>query len=381
MNGSGSAWNSGSGPGYAARTLEVRGIRFAAIVVAGLVGVGGACGDRNAHAPGAAKHAAGQPYAPSAATRIAAGHACMPDDVDVLPSGMALTGTRLAFCLAMPALDPRAGDRYCFTVDLEAKTIVASPAPAAAAGDGRGHKDVFGASTATIQPSVHGHGLTVCTADKATCHELPIDAESIGSRPTAVSDDATLVAIDTRSYRPSDTQRAPGRVETWDAVTGKRIGRFDMHYGPDRYGSDHGPGGIVGFLGHTVIAFTMECALPCSTATMYSVRGKYLGILGADPTAATADRFHDDLYMLRSNGPDNGPFVVQDAATGKTMQLDGNTNWDAVVTTDLIVRVVGPSPDPAPRPPRVEVWGPNLTLVTDIAVPKCEAAPVGSGGR
>jgi hypothetical protein len=86
----------------------------------------------------------------------------------------------------------------------------------------------------------------------------------------------------------------------------------------------------------------------------------------------------DPRYLLHAY---DGPFVVQDVATGKIVMQDPATNWDAVMTSDHIVRVVGPSRavDHALRPPRVEVWGPDLKLVTEIAVPMC-AAPESAGG-
>lgn len=336
--------------------MRVQGVGFAILVAVS------ACGGTDGHAPRAANTAG----------------TCIPAGADVRPSRMALAGAKLTFCLAA-----NAGKPSCFTADLEAKTIAPSSAPTAS-DDGRGRKEFPlwaangpKAASATIDPSTHGKGLTACTHDKATCHELPIDAASIGDKPMDVSDDATLVAIDTRD--PKDTHRLPGRLETWDAVTGKKLASFEIHYGPTTSGYET-PNHILEFVGHAVIAFTESaCALPCSSAMMYSVRGKYLGMFAADPTGATAEHFRDDLYLLRSPGPDPW-FVVQDMATGKTLQPDNAENWEVVVTPDHIVRVVGSQlGKPTPRSPRVEVWGPDLKLVTAIAVPTCAAVPAGPG--
>lgn len=295
------------------------------------------------------------------APRGAATSTCVPADADVGPSRMTLTGATLRFCLGTPS---------CFMADLDAKTIVPASPPSDDAG---GHKDFFlwggnGANPASASLEPSARGVTVCTHDRATCHELPIAAASLGEKPVAVSDDATLVAIDTRSHGSERMQSSPGTLETWDAVTGKKLATFEMHYGSTTSGYES-PNHQLEFLGHAVLAYTESaCALPCSSATMYSVRGTYLGMLASDPTSATAERFHDELYLLRSPGPD-WPFVVQDAATGKSVQLDPdrNASWGAVVTPDHIVRVVAGTP----RVPRVEVWGRDLTLVTAIAVPAC----------
>src|SRR5678815_2277020 len=127
------------------------------------------------------------------------------------------------------------------------------------------------------------------------------------------------MCIRDRSCRAHDTHRTPGALETWDAVTGKRLASFSMHYGPKDLEIESGPGGHLEFLEHAVIAFTMPCALPCSTATMYSPRGKYLGLLAAEASSATATHVHDHLYVLHAV---NGPFVAQDAVTGTSVQLD-----------------------------------------------------------
>jgi hypothetical protein len=337
-------------------------VRFNGVVVVGLFS---ACGGKS-------------PDAPTATTKTPG--TCIPTGAAVVPTVTSLTQATLTFCVDNP---------HCFTADLEAKTIAAASADASGGGrtkanvifnPGSGSAD--GPTSASIGPSVHSKGLTACTNDKLTCHELPIDAASVSDKPIAVSDDATLVAIDTRN--PNDVKKSPGRLETWDAVTGKKLASFEMRYGPDHLGMDDVPRrGKLAFLGHTVLAFTEPgCALPCSSATMYSVRGNDLGLLASDPTAASAEHFHDDLYVIHSYGPP-GPLVVQDAATGKSMQLGTDTNWDAVVTPDRIVRVVGPSSDigPAPRSARVEVWGQDLKLVTAIAVPTCAAVAAGSGRR
>jgi hypothetical protein len=352
----------------------MQGVGFAAIVAAGLVG---ACNARGS-VEGPAPTGYGSASVPTLSVAAdAAARTCVPTGADVEPCCMALTGNTFTFCLAVRFTS----DRYCFTADPSAKTIAPASAPPAAPVDLRSEKNLlYGRRrSATIDPSARGKGLTVCTADKATCHELPIDAANHESKPMAVSDDATLVAIDTHSYGPNDTQKTPGRLETWNAVTGKKLASFEMHYGPDGLGSDHTPQGVLAFFDHTVIAFTMPCALPCSTATMYSVRGKYLGLLASEASSSTAEHFHHDLYVLHA--AHNGTFVVQDAATGKSRQPDTNTNWDAVVEPDRIVRVVGPSQDidPMPRVPGIEVWGPDLKLVTEIAIPMCPSAPVGSG--
>jgi hypothetical protein len=303
---------------------------------------------------------------------------CLPRGAAVVPDRMALTGASLTFCFAAPIdAGGSAENPYCFTADLETKTIAATTAPT---GDRRIRRHrLYDPAGGSIEPSAHGTGLTVCTSDKATCHDLAIDPASLGDKPVAVSDDAAFVAIDTRSYGPSATQRSPGRLETWDAVAGKKLASFEIAYGPDRFGSDHSAGRVLQFLGDTVIAFTESpCALPCSSATMYSVRGTYLGLLASDPTASSAERFHDDLFVLHEFRP-GGPFVVQDIATGKTVQLDPDPDWDAVVTPERIVRVVGSgSFEAAARPARVEVWGPDLTMVTAIAVPTCVAVPLRS---
>lgn len=287
----------------------------------------------------------------------------MPISAQVEPRDVTLTGATFAFCF-----EGYNNLRYCFAADLAAKTLsrtsprVDGNSPAFVVGG----RDQFGhPKGASLDRSADGKGLTACTADKATCHDLPIDAANL-EKPIAVSDDATLVAIDT-----STTPKTPGTMETWDAVTGKKLASFEMHYGRDGLGFDHGPTpGTLAFLGHTVLAYTMPCTQPCSTATMYSVRGEYLGELASEASSASADHFHDDLYVLHSIF---GPFVVQDAATGQSVQPDADTNWDAVVSPDRIVRVVGPSQisDPPQGPPRVEVWGPDLKRVTVIPVPAC----------
>src|SRR5262245_19914049 len=227
------------------RTLRIQahGGAFATIVAVGLFGASGACDGR-----------ARDCLEPTAATKIPS--TCIPTDADVVPSHMALTGATFTFCLATLA-----GTAYCFTADLEAKTIAPAAPPTDASGDNRIRKNrLWGEGnpmSASIGPSAHGKGLTVCTSDKAACHDLPIDAARNGDKPIAVSDDATLVAIDTRSYRPNDTQKSPGRLETWDAVSGKKLASFEMHYGPDGLGFDH-PVAVhsLQFLGYTVIAFT-----------------------------------------------------------------------------------------------------------------------------
>lgn len=240
--------------------------------------------------------------------RVNRASTCVPAGTDIVPSRMALVGTRFTFCLA-----EHAGNSYCFTADLEAKTIAPASAPPDASSDHR--QRVFwegngeNPTGASLAPSLRGKGLTACTHDKATCHELPIDAASAGDKPVAVSDDATLVAIDTRDPSPD----GKGWLEIWDAVAGKQLASFEIRYGPTTAGYETPHRKLV-FLGHTVVAFTESaCALPCSSATMYSTRGKYLGMLATDPTAATAEHFHDELYLLRTQGPDRS-FVVQDAA-------------------------------------------------------------------
>jgi hypothetical protein len=327
-------------------------LRVPTIVAVGLFSVAGACGGNDGHV-----------------TTAKIVSTCIPTGADVKPSRMALTGATFSFCLAASV-----GAPYCFAADLGAKTIVPASPPATTA-DHLSAKDYplwrpngENPTSATLEPSTRGKGLTACTHDKATCHELPIDPATLGDRPSAVSDDAALVAIDMRSYRPKD-MKSPGTVVTWDAATGKKLASFEMHYGPTTTGYE-GSTRILDFLGHTVIAFTDSgCALPCSSATMYSVRGKYLGMLASDPTGARAERIRDEVYLLHSGG-DPQPFFVQDVATGKIMPPDTDTNWDAVVTPDRIVRLVGTTA----RPPRVEVWGPDLTLVTTIAVPMCTTA-------
>ena len=283
---------------------------------------------------------------------------CVPASTDLFPTHMALTGTTLAFCLGVDKPS-------CFTADLVSKTIASASLPKDVSNDRRGRVLWAGngsdPASASIERSAHGKGLTACTSDKATCHELPINAASIGDAPIAVSDDATLVAIDRRN--PKDTKRAPGELETWDAVTGKKLASFAIHYGPTTNGYEM-PTHIVEFVGHTVIAFTESaCALPCSSAKMYSVHGKDLGMLAADPTGAAAEHFHDELYVLYWE-PDR-LFTVQDMATGKTVQPDKNASWDAIVTPEHIVRVVGS------MQPRVEVWGLDLTRTTVIPIPTC----------
>ncbi len=304
------------------------------------------------------------------------GPRCLPDDqvksLVVEPNRTTLAGPTFAFCLA-----ERAGERYCFTADIETKTIALASPPTTAAGESRDHS-IHKSNSSRIEPSAKGKGLTVCTADKATCHQLPIAAAHIGSKPMAVSEDATLVAIDTRNYRKNETPRTPGSLETWNAATGKKLASVKLRYGRDSSGQDLVSPRALGFLGHTVLAFTTpECALPCSVATLYSARGKYLGQLAADPTSASAYHFHDDLYVLHGA---IGEFIVQDLATGKVVRKDTDdtdTTWDAIVTSDHIVRVVVPDQSiaNAPRTPRVEVWGPDLKLVTEIAVPTCAATP------
>lgn len=330
-----------------------------AVIVAASLCSGGACG----HAPKAAANSTGT---------------CVPTGTDVVPTRMALTGATLRFCLAEPA-GTGTGTLHCYTANLEAKTIAPTSPPTDASAESRPRKDfpLWAANgrnpaSASLDPSAHGKGMTACTSDKTACHDLPIDAASLGDKPIAVSDDATLVAIDTRN--PKDTRRLPGRLETWDAVTGKKLASFEIHYGPTTEGYET-PNHVLEFLGHTVIAYTESaCALPCSSATMYSVRGKYLGLLASDPTGARAEQFHDELYLLYSQGPD-WPLVVQDMATGKSVQLDDdrNASWDTIVTPAHIVRVVAPSRsnDSAPRSPRVEVWEPDLKLASTIAVPTC----------
>src|SRR5258706_2196615 len=231
---------------YAARTLRVE---LATIVAVSLFSAGGACGGKDGHAPRAAK---------SAGT-------CIPAGADVGPSSMALDGAKFTFCLA-----ERVDNPYCFTADLEAKTIAPASPPTDTSDKSRSRKDfvLWGGNgadrldpaAASIEPSAHGKGLTAYTHDKTTCHDLPIDAASIGQKPIAVSNDATLVAIDTRRHGPNHMQTSPGRLETWDAVTGKKLASFEMHYGPTTSGyetDDH----YLEFLGHTVIAYTMSaCA-------------------------------------------------------------------------------------------------------------------------
>jgi hypothetical protein len=291
--------------------------------------------------------------------------------VVVEPGSLTLAGATFAFCLSA-----RTGDRYCFTANIEASTIALTRPPTAAV-ESHDHS-IHESNSNRIEPSAKGKGLTVCTADKATCHQLPIAAANIGSKPMAVSEDATLVAIDTRNYRKNETAMTPGRLETWDAVTGKKLASLKLRYGRDHSGQNVVSPRALGFLGHTVLAFTTpECALPCSVATLYSVRGKYLGELAADPTIASAHHFHDDLYVL--HGP-IGEFIVQDLATGKVVRADTDdtdTTWDAIVTADQIVRVVVPdqSIEHAPRTPRVDVFGADLKPVTEIAVPTCAVAP------
>jgi hypothetical protein len=295
-------------------------------------------------------------------------HTCLPPDVTVDPGWMTLDGSTVGFCLS----EPYSKDGpYCFTADFSAKTIAPAPTPVGAP-VGRGSKQTSFYGTdenATIERSAHGKGLTVCTADKATCHEVPIDAARVESMPMAASKDATLVAIETHPDGPHDTQKTPGRMETWDAVTGKKIASFVMHYGPDDFGSDHGLDGILSFFEHTVLAFSLPCALPCSYATMYDVHGKYLGLLASEVSSAVAEHFHDNLYLLHSSP--SGPFVVQDAVTGKSVVPGTNTNWDAIVEPDRIVRVVGTPVGDEPMRPRVELWGPDLKLVSELAVPMC----------
>jgi len=297
---------------------------------------------------------------------------CVPTGADLAPSHMSLTGATATFCLASRVT------RYCFTADLEKKTIAAAPEPPAS-DKNRTRTLIFedAPTKATIEPSANGKAITVCTADKRTCHDLPIAGASIDEKPMAVSDDAMLVAIDTRSYRQNDVRKSPGRIETWDAVTAKKLASFDMKYGPDHLGTDDvRRTGILAFLGHTLIAFTEPgCALPCSSATIYSTEGKYIGMLAADPTATSAERVRDELFVLYAYGPDRS-FILQDLASGTSVRPDTEMSWDAVATPDRILRVVGLSrtDDKALPLPRLEVWGPDLKIVTKIFVPTC--APV-----
>jgi hypothetical protein len=165
-------------------------------------------------------------------------------------------------------------------------------------------------------------------------------------------------------------------METWDAVTGKRIARFAFRYGPDGGAIKNEYGGDLVFLGHSVTAFRMPCAQPCSEATMYSVRGKYIGMLAVEATSTSGELFHDDLYVLHAHEP-FGVFVVQDATTAKSVTPDEDEVWEAVVTPQRIVRVVGQS-SLHRHAPRVEVWGPDLKLSVTITIPICDtlaAAP------
>jgi len=334
--------------------------------------VSGACGGRSDRTPSV------EPVVPSACTGACGGKsgsapkaepaiqvACVPTVANVMPAVKALDGAMFSFCVTAESTP------YCFTADLEARTLTASPAAMDTGGPEHHLILEDGPTKASIEESRNGKGLTVCTADKATCHDLPIAAASMNEHPMAVSDDATLVVIDKRIDRRNGVEKAPGRIETWDATTGKKLATFQAKYGRDDLRMEDVPRrGILAFLGHTVLAFTEPgCALPCSSATMYSVQGKYLGMLAADPTASTATHFHDSLYVLHSYGPP-GALTVQDAATGKSVQLDAEPSWDAFVTRDRIVRVVG-SWGATASPPRVQVWGPDLTLVTEIVIPSC----------
>ncbi|CAN5895634.1 hypothetical protein BH11MYX3_BH11MYX3_16570 [soil metagenome] len=321
-----------------------------AIVVVGLLG---ACNGKDATVPAA----------PVAVPKVPP--TCLPPGDELEPSHVALTGDQFSFCFNARYGDQRSS---CFTANLGTRTIVPASPPGGASLDSRtpNHRLYGREPQPTIEPSASGKGVTVCTGDRTSCHDLPIDPTIIGSKPTAVSDDATLVAVDTRSYLPTDNAKTPGKLETWDAVTGKKLASFPITYGPSPGEYPGLVGGDLAFFDHTVIAFTMPCALPCSTATMYSVRGTYLGFLAAEASSTTAVPFHDNLYVLHAV---NGPLVVQDSATGKSVSPDIDTSWDAVVTPSRIVRIVGP----ALRRPRVDVWGPDLKLVTEIAVPMCPA--------
>ncbi len=199
-------------------------LRFTASVAVGLSS-GGACGDKDAPAP------------PATATSA---RTCIPSDANAIIH-MALTGTKLTFCLAARFDNP-----YCFTADLDAKTIASARAPAAFGNITR-LDTIDGArpGRASIGPSPRGKQLTACTSDKTTCHDIPVDPATIGDKAMAVSDDATLVAIDIRRPRPRDTQKTPGRLETWDAVNGKKLASFVIEYGADGLGFDHAPSHIL----------------------------------------------------------------------------------------------------------------------------------------